>query len=329
MFTISFTFFVLLGLGTAEELNKTFTGIRSIDIETTSGDCIIKAGTTNEVVVHMVSEVEPEGAFRPEVRQSGDRLNIEEEWRGSSSGRVVWTITIPKDLTIDFSTASGDLNVNIPKADLDAKTASGDVTVENAAGKIEIKTASGEVSLRDVSGQEIEIKTASGEVSLKSVNGDIQVSTASGDVDGSNVEGNLEMSTASGEIDLKDVKGALEFSCASGDITLSDVVLDQAASFSTASGDVKVYLAESAVHDIEMSAASGDVSLDYNGNDITGYFEFTARKRSGNISAPFDFDRVEEFEKHGQTYEQKSFTRGKDSPRIYLSTSSGSAILRK
>jgi len=78
-----------------------------------------------------------------------------------------------------------------------------------------------------------------------------------------------------------------------------------------------------------MSAASGDVTLDYNGNPIRGYFEFTARKHSGRISAPFKFDKVEEYEQSGQTYEQKSFTREKDSPKIYLSTSSGRAALKK
>ena len=326
---VLFILFVMYGFSIAEELNKTFTGIRSINIETTSGDCIIKAGTTNEVVVHMISEVVPQGAFRPEVRQSGDRLNIEEEWRGSSSGRVKWTLTVPEEITIDFSTASGDLSVNIPKTYLEAKTASGDITVENTDGEMELKTASGEVSLEDVTGETIEIKTASGEVTLKSVTGDIQISTASGDVTGRNLEGDIQIGTASGEIDLNGLKGSLEFSCASGDITLSEVILERSASFSTASGDVKVSLAKSAAYDIKMSAASGDVRLDYNGNEITGYFEFTARKRSGTISSPFDFDNIEEFDKHGQTYELKSFTRAKDSPRIYLNTASGSAILKK
>ncbi|UCD18234.1 MAG: hypothetical protein JSV44_04800, partial [Candidatus Zixiibacteriota bacterium] len=99
--------------------------------------------------------------------------------------------------------------------------------------------------------------------------------------------------------------------------------------FSSASGAAMVELAEGPEDNLNVGSASGKALLDYNGNPVTGYFELTAKVRSGSISAPFDFDDEREFRKNGQRYVKKTFTRGSDSPEIMVGTASGRAILKK
>jgi hypothetical protein len=77
------------------KLHKVFPAKKEVELKITSGNCIVKSGNNNEIIVDMVSNVWPEGAFQPEIRETGNSLKIRERWHGSSSGRVTWTITVP------------------------------------------------------------------------------------------------------------------------------------------------------------------------------------------------------------------------------------------
>ena len=294
-----------------KELHKTYEAKKSVRIKTVSGDCVVKSGVAGKILVDLVYSVEPEGAFEPEISESGTSLRIRERWYGSSSrGRVTWTVTAPPETEIEFSTASGDLSVNGLTKSIDASTASGDVTLENTKG-------------------EYDISTASGEVIIEGAQGEFDISTASGDVEGYQLQGEFDLSTASGDIEISDSQGMFDMSCASGGVEASNVVIEEESSFSTASGEVYVKLGKTSDYDLDLSSASGRATLDYNGNAIKGSFEFTAKKRRGRIESPISFDHEEEYERYDQIYMRKTFTQGGTIPKIIISTASGRAILRK
>lgn len=293
-----------------EDIHKTFKGKRLIRIRTVSGDCIIKKGESNKILVDLVSSVQPKEAFEPEFKEIGDVLKLRERWYGSSSGDVTWTLTVPPKTEIEFSTASGDLSIEGMNSSIEAKTASGDIIVEGSEGEFDFNTASGEITIEDTQGE-------------------FDLSTASGEIEADNIQGYIEMSTASGDIDVADSKGTFELSCASGDIDASNILIEAESSFSTASGKVYVTPANSPEYDLELSSASGRVTLDYNGNPIKGYFEFTARKDRGKITSPIKFDNEEEFERNEYIYVRKSFTKRGSTPKIYIKTASGRATLKK
>ena len=138
-----------------------------------------------------------------------------------------------------------------------------------------------------------------------------------------------KIKTASGEINISDSKGEFTLGTASGDIEASNMEFTAESSLSTASGEISVELAKSLTYDMTLSTASGNVDLDYNGNDVKGFFEFTARKDKGKIVSPFKFDKEEVIEKNGKEYDKKSFTKGGVSPKVYLKTASGTVRLEK
>jgi len=314
IFTLKIVSFTLLFFCSStfaqKELHKTFSGIKSLEISTVSGDCEIIASSSKDVKVDLEYKVKPAKNFEPILNKSGNKLKIEEDWSGSASGSVKWRLTVPAEMDIEFSSASGDLSIDGGIFNIETETASGDISLDGCNGDFRISTASGDITINDAEGE-------------------LDLSTASGDVKGSKLRGDIELSSASGDVKLRDSKGYFDLSAASGDVKVSDAILSGASEFSTASGDVSVSLAKSSEFDIEVSSASGDANLDYNGNQVKGYFELTARKKRGKIKSSFEFDNEKEFEKNDQTYIRKSFTKGSKTPKIYISTASGTASLKK
>jgi Toastrack DUF4097 len=316
----------------AEEVHKKFEGVKSISLGTVSGDCVVKTHKSGEVLVDLEYDVEPEGSLQYRMDVRGGRLVLEEDWESKHSssmhGEVLWTITMPEGMDLKFSTASGNLSVTGPVGRVKGSTASGDIEIVDAKGDIDVSTASGDVLLKNVAGEK-EATTASGDIRIENSSDYLHAATASGGIEVIGSEGDAKLSTASGEIDIADSKGAFDLSCASGEITAKGITIGGESNFSTASGSVKIVLAATSEYDITLSTASGDITLDYNGKPVKGYFEFEARKKRGHISSPFSFENEEEFEQHGDTYVQKSFSVGGKSPSIYFSTASGSIVLKK
>lgn len=336
--------------GGGKEVHKVFEGIKSVDLGTVSGDCFVKTHKSGEVVVDLYYDVEPEDCMEYRMNERGGKLVIEEKWDGwgsdCSSVEVIWTLTLPEGMDFEFSAASGDLNLEGPLGDIDASTASGDISVTGPVGKVDASTASGDIEIENANG-DMDVSTASGEVVLINVVGkkdvstasgdiriedskdDIDLSTASGEISAKNVEGGMHMSTASGEIEITGAKGAFGLSCASGEIKATGITVAGESQFSTASGSVMVVLAATSEYDLALSTASGDVTLDYAGNPVKGYFEFEARRGHGRIVSPFDFDNEEEFEHHGDMYMRKSFSKEGNTPSVFLKTASGRVELKK
>lgn len=317
---------LLLSHGYSGELNKTFKDVKEIRIKTVSGDCIVQKGSSGEVKVEVVYTYDDRD-FQPEMQQRGARLELSENFASRSSrGRSTWTLTVPEDTDIDFSTASGELDVSDLKSTIDASTASGDVTLRNIRGDIEVSTASGEIEGKNLEGR-LEISTASGDVDVSDIGGEPKFSTASGNIRAAGINGEVEMSAASGNINLVRGSGEFELSAASGDVDAEDLRLTNRSSFSAASGDVEVSFAQSPEFDIKVSSASGDAIVNFNGHAIRGLIEMTAKTRNGRIKAPFDFDEEEVYYRGDAEYVTKIARRESDAPRIEISTASGVAAL--
>lgn len=294
--------------GRKEVVEKTFDAKESVRISTISGDCIIKQGDVDKIHVHLVYTYRPSGSFEPEFEERGKVLRLSENHYESNSGNSVWTITVPAETRIRFSTASGDFEAVGMTGDLKAATASGDMVIEDCTGRFDFETASGDLMATDCKGE-------------------FEFSSASGDITIDDCSGTFELESASGDVEIEDCEGEFEAGVASGDIEVEGVVITAPSSFETASGDVDVVLGASSEYDLVLSTASGSATLDYSGHPINGSFEFLARVRRGRIVAPFDFDKEEEFERWGDDYVRKSFKRGSDGPLIAIETSSGRAKL--
>lgn len=316
----------------AADISKSFKNVKSITIKTVSGDCIVKRGSGDEVKV-VVSYTFDEDAFQPVLDQRGTRLVLEERFRSTRwdrghSGQSSWDITVPDQVEVSFSTASGNLEMSgLNAPEIDASSASGRMRLSSLKGIVSASTASGDIDASGLDG-EIKLSAASGNIDVSSSKGTIRVSTASGRIDAKQVDGDLRFSAASGSIRGDGVSGEMRVSAASGDLDLRGVVIKRRSSFSAASGDVELVLGASPADDLRASAASGDVDVSYGGHDIKGYIEMTARAGGNRISAPFNFDREETYFRDGREYVTKIAERG-SGPTIELNSASGRVALKK
>ena len=290
-------------------VNKVFKVKETVTISTVSGDCIIKKGNENEIKVHL-SYTYDDDCFSPEFNEESDLLEIKEDFDGRCNGKSEWTITVPENTNVKFNSASGDVEITEVSKSIYANTASGDIKLSSLRG-------------------EIKVNSASGDIKLNTINASLKLNTASGDIYAEKIKGKIKINTASGDIDIKNANGELKINSASGEIEAESIVISSKSSFNTASGDVEVSLAKSSINDLTLSSASGDVTLDYNGNNLSGFYEFTARVKKGRIISPVKFDKEEVITKNGKKYDVKSFTKGNSTPIILIKTSSGTAKLVK
>ncbi|MEJ0029019.1 MAG: DUF4097 family beta strand repeat-containing protein [Bacteroidota bacterium] len=292
---------------------KSFTGVKRVKISTSSGSCEIKKSTGNTIEVELSHSLD-ERYFKPLIEQSGDRLEIAEEFSGRNfNGTVKWKLSIPDGLRVTFKTGSGDLIVSDVNVDLDAGTGSGDLEFSSIKGTLNATTGSGNVELSKYSGE-------------------ARLSTGSGNMDLSDSDGDLSVNCGSGDIRISQVKAEFGVNTGSGNITGDKVTLSGSSHFNTGSGRSRITLAETPKFDISINSGSGNAELNFNGNEISGQVVMKASKDHGNISAPFDFDKTEEVDNGGGRNNVtlvKTAQRGKGTNRIMLSTGSGDAVLKK
>jgi len=309
-------------------IDRSFAAKESLSMEAVSGDFTVKAANDDSIRVHLEYAYRPIGSFEPTFAEEGDKLVLREHFNsGSSNGHGTWTVTVPAQTRLRFSSASGDLDVEASN-EIEASAASGDISLEGSSGEVRVTTASGDAELEEVSGT-ITISTASGDIEAKSLSGELTASTASGRIELSSLTGEITATAASGRVRINRATGSLEIVAASADVDVSQLVLTGESSFVSASGDVEVSLAATAEHDLTLTSASGDAVLDCNGNEVRGQYVFTAQVYEGEIDSPFAFDLEEEFTQVRTTYDRKSFTRMRDTPVVKINTASGTARLKE
>ncbi len=314
-----------VNLSFSKEIEKTFTNVSDIKIQIVSGDCFVEKSSTNEVIVS-VNYTYDDDNFEAEFNQIGGKLHISENFYGRNNrGKSIWNIRVPANVDVDFSAASGDLELTDVVGDVEGQTASGDMTVTEVSGDVQLQAASGDIEASAVAG-DVEISTASGDITLEKVGKDTEVSAASGQISVKNSSGEFELSAASGDIEIESANGSFKVSTASGDISCDAIEVTKNSEFEAASGDVVIGLTKSPAGDIVLSAASGNCELDYGDNKIAGNITMTAKNRSGYVRAPFKFDSEKVYNRGGREFVTKTANIG-DGPIIELNSSSGRVIL--
>ncbi|RKY59338.1 MAG: hypothetical protein DRP96_07110 [Candidatus Neomarinimicrobiota bacterium] len=293
-----------------ESIVKEFKNMDSIVLDLVSGDCIIKAESTKRIRVEVEYSETLKDVVKPEFMERGKKLKLKERWHSRGSGTLLWKITVPKDIDVKFSSASGDFEIDGCSGDIEISTASGNAAASGCSGKFDIETASGDIGLEDCSGV-------------------FDISAASGDISMENSKGSVEVSTASGDIYINDFKGTLDLSAASGDMEIENVNYEDDSDFSAASGDIDIRFDKMPKVRLDVCVASGDIELDLNKNKPTGLIQCIARKDRGRITSDIPFDITEEFVRNNRTYLKKTIKTGAAKPEIYLETASGKISIDK
>lgn len=185
---------------------KEFDKKEMVSLKTVSGDCIIKTGGNDKIIVEVENEYSPRDTFEPIFRERGKTLRLKEKLYDSNRGRSIWVITVPEGTEIDFSSASGGMLVEDYTGELRGSTASGDYEIINCSGLFHLSTASGYYEIENCKG-EFDIQSASGNIDAKNIiiDQESDFSTASGNARvslGATPEHDINVGSASGKAAL-------------------------------------------------------------------------------------------------------------------------------
>lgn len=295
----------------AQEVNKTFSGVKKIKINTSSGDIILAKGSSSDVQVKVTFTYD-NNEYTPVLDQSGTTLTLKEDFHKQSvSGSSKWTLTVPDGIELRASSGSGNVDASDLKMTISANTGSGNYNWKNISG-------------------DADINTGSGDIQLNAYQGNIDLNTGSGDVIVSQTNGDITANTGSGNISMTGVKGGISANTGSGNIKAQELNLTSKGSFNTGSGKVAVVLSSPLTQNLSINSGSGDAVLDCKGTKLEGKLVMTASKRHGEIKAPFTFDKTEEESDNGNdTRVRKTVQLGSSDIEIRISTGSGTAEVKK
>lgn len=234
---------------------KTFqvSGPVDLEVQTHSGDVIVRSGSAGEVSIRGkifvgdhwlfggrhtdVSDIEQ----HPPLRQDGNSIRI--DYVNTRDISVDYEITVPAEATIRTHSGSGDQTIEGTHGSVDLQSGSGDMQLTRITGEVRIQTGSGNVRAREIAGA---VHGGAG-------SGDIEVEeTSAGDID---------LHTGSGNITARGIEGAFRAEAGSGDITAEGKQSGEW-EIRTGSGNVRVRLPADAAFDANISTSSGSLDVD-------------------------------------------------------------------
>ncbi len=231
-------------------------GAANLDLTTGSGNVIIKAGGTNQVVVHgkvrgnnewfsgsdsAVHAVES----NPPIQQNGNSIrigyNLPEDAKRHVS--IDYEITLPANTVVQAQSGSGDVEVTGVRSDVQAHSGSGEIRLRDLGGHVNGQTGSGNIKAQNVTAP----------FSAQTGSGDIEASlTGAGDVD---------VHTGSGTIRVKGIKGGMQAQTGSGDIE-ADGDVTGPWRLHTGSGTVRMALGSGSRFNLDVHTSSGSIHSD-------------------------------------------------------------------
>ena len=272
-------------------VDKSFENIKTLRIKLVLGDCLLEKSADSRTQIHLVYSAD-EG-FEPRFSESGGRLTIEEKFYGhDNDGDFHWTVRIPDKMRVDLESATGNISVRGVELEIEGNTGTGNIEIEEA-------------------------------------NGDFELNTGTGNITTEKSKGDFELNTGTGQVVVEDCQGDFDVNSGTGKVIAKNLTIEREAEFHSGTGSAEMTAPSGKDFDLEINSGTGDAVLDMQGKSLEGYFEFQAHSRKGEIICPEKFDKEEEYGENGETYLRKSFTRGKETPRYFISTGTGEAELRK
>lgn len=225
------------GISVDDRRTSDLSGISHIEVGTSSTDVHIMAGDGDTIDLWLHGTVhtgQADAVPALAAERSGEVLKISLERR---DGRK-WVL--------GFYSSDLILQIRVP---------------QQYRGALAVDTSSGDVEISDQILSELSVESSSGDIRLSSVQAtEIALESSSGDqtVEGMTAESS-SLTSSSGEIRVKDLHGGARAESSSGDITLRYSKFNADLEVRSSSGDVGLYLTESAGFRVEARASSGDI----------------------------------------------------------------------
>ncbi len=232
----------VVNIGTSETRHETFPYTQPITlvVKGNSGDIEIttSTGTSIEVILdcHGMNATQQLGDIQVRYDSGQHRLEVispEAKWTLSTSVDV--TINAPAYMTINTTTAAGDIDIDATATTIHCHTNAGDIDVHGAAAQ--------ELTLTTTAG-DIEVAHAARQNKLQSTAGDIEVAVGQpATVHAKTTAGDIEVIIARGfvtEVNASTLSGEIKSDIQFGGTDPSDEPVTVTLELTTLSGDIQI-----------------------------------------------------------------------------------------
>lgn len=285
-------------------IDKTYQDIKKIEINVGASDLTVKkSGSQDTKVKGEYNEDQIEVMMQV---TNGTLVIREKTRRNSNNEQSNWTLIVPEGMQISSNSGSGNIKIGDVAINLHANVGSGNFSFDNVGGNMQVNTGSGNI---EINGSDAKFGC----------------NTGSGNIVASESEGKFQFNTGSGQVSLKKVSGEISANTGSGNVKGQDITVMGPSGFNSGSGNVSIHLGSAPQADFSVNSGSGNSSLDFNAQAFDGELVMECNKKSGNISAPFSFDKEEE-QRNGKDYTlRKTKKFGSSDIKVQVSTGAGQA----
>jgi len=229
------------GVTVDEQETFSLEGIAELNVQTSSTDVLVgkSEGSSIEVYLHgTVHTSRSEAIPTLAVEQTGNLLQITTERENG------------QHFVLGFYSDDLVLEIGVP---------------EQYRDRLVVRTSSGDVDIIDQNLSELSVDTSSGDIQLRSVQAaTVSMESSSGDQEAENLQAEYsELTSTSGDVRVGDLTGGAKVKSSSGKITLSYLEFNADLEVRSSSGDVKLFLTETARFRLEARASSGDISCEF------------------------------------------------------------------
>ncbi len=290
------------------------------------GSEVNDCNVTAKIVVQAPTEQEAqEIAEQVQIRleQEGNTLTVKADKPHVKNNRSIgisYCLIVPKQTSIECSSAYGSIELGDIDGNVKAKTSSGSVKGRNIKGRVELDSSYGSVTCTDVSGDNIRLKSSSGSLQADRVQGSVVLDTSYGSITCNDISnGDIKLKTSSGKISLsKAAFISCDIDTSYGSIS-SDELKGDSIKLHSDSGSINVTNASAGR--INVSTSYGRIGC----REITTA-DLAARSGSGSIDIAFSQSNPSEIAAEAVTsYGSIDFAAPKGfAGEVSLSTSYGS-----
>jgi DUF4097 and DUF4098 domain-containing protein YvlB len=270
----------------------TVSGPVDMDVETGSGNIVVRAGGSGKVEIHgkihagwhVTGDVEQrvhDLEANPPIEQNGNTIRIGhiEDHERMRNISISYEVIVPAETKLHSSSGSGNVQVDGVTGPAEATSGSGNVTLNNIGSEVHARSGSGDIDLNSVHGS-ARVSTGSGTVHAMGIAGSFTGSSGSGDVRfEQTAPGDVDVSSGSGTIEIKGAKGGVKAQTGSGNIIAQGDPTGEW-KLRTGSGDVEVEFPAQAAYDLVAHTGSGHIETK---NEMTVQGTINPRELHGKV----------------------------------------------
>lgn len=289
---LTFSFCLLVAVSFSQNIDESYNGVESIEINIAHGDLNIEKSKDSKVYLkgkYDNETIEVEISFR------NGRLVIKEDGRNrknNGSAASDWNLNIPNGLEISSNVGKGDIEIAGVDTDLESNLGMGDCYLTELKGDIDVNTGMGNIRVKDS-------------------------------------DAKFKLNSGMKDIKINNSKGEFKANSGMGNVKLDNVTLTGPAKLNSGMGNVELVLGNEPEGDIELNSGTGNAIVDFNGNELSGEFEMKCGIKGGDIVAPFDFSETKTVGSKNNGHIEKYTKIGSSNNYIQISTGTGTAEVKK